>query len=87
VAVAKLAGLPKSVVKRAKSVLKFLDDDKNSSEELPLFAAAPSEPSQEVMEEPSAVERQLADTDVDALSPRAALDLLYELKSLATKES
>ncbi|NNE39582.1 MAG: DNA mismatch repair protein MutS [Marinicaulis sp.] len=87
VAVAKLAGLPRSVVKRAESVLKFLDDDKNSSEELPLFAAAPSEPSQEVMEEPSAVERQLADTDVDALSPRAALDLLYELKSLATKES
>ncbi|HNG82527.1 MAG TPA: DNA mismatch repair protein MutS, partial [Burkholderiaceae bacterium] len=34
--------------------------------------------------EPSVLERAMAEIDPDALTPRAALDLLYQLKSLAT---
>ena len=85
-AVAKLAGVPKTVVSRAKSVLERLEKTKAETGgiaaglgELPLFAAAV--PSAE--DEDSAPERmakRLDETDIDALSPREALDFLYELK-------
>ncbi|MDJ0979464.1 MAG: DNA mismatch repair protein MutS [Erythrobacter sp.] len=85
-AVAKLAGVPPTVVSRAKAVLDRLEQTRMETGgiaaglgELPLFAAAASpEPAQ-----PSASQEladRLADTDLDALSPREALDLLYELK-------
>ena len=49
--------------------------------DLPLFAAAaqPTEPERDGLRE------DLAALDVDALSPREALDLLYRLKAQATK--
>ena len=47
--------------------------------ELPLFAAAAHMQEEQV----DALRERLAETEVDALSPRAALDLLYELKRLA----
>ena len=85
-AVAKLAGVPKTVVSRAKSVLERLEKTKAETGgiaaglgELPLFAAA--EPAEEAEE--SATQRvaeRLDGADIDALSPREALDFLYELK-------
>jgi DNA mismatch repair protein MutS len=81
-AVAKLAGVPPEVVARAKSVLERLEKTRAETGgiaaglgDLPLFAAAavPEEKAH------SGAER-LAETDLDALSPREALDLLYELK-------
>ncbi len=76
--VAKLAGLPKAAVDRARAVLARLEaggGGKMSEREdaLPLFARAPG---------PSAVEEALAKLDPNALSPREALDALYALQKL-----
>ncbi|WP_108789144.1 DNA mismatch repair protein MutS [Erythrobacter sp. Alg231-14] len=84
-AVAKLAGVPNTVVNRARQVLQKLEDARNETGglaaglgELPLFAAAaPTAPEQSKEE---ALAAKLLETDIDALSPRDALDLLYELK-------
>ncbi|MEO9462082.1 MAG: DNA mismatch repair protein MutS [Marinomonas sp.] len=86
-AVARLAGVPDPVVKRAKQVLSKLEKARSETGgigaglgELPLFAAAAEE------EEPDAaavLAARLAGIDMDALSPRDALDLLYDLSSEA----
>ncbi len=85
-AVARLAGVPGPVVARAKAVLKKLEATREATGgiaaglgDLPLFAnLRPSEP------EPASPEHELAEAlrsaDLDALTPREALDLLYEWK-------
>ncbi len=84
-AVAKLAGVPQPVVKRAKAVLEKLEAARNETGglaaglgELPLFAAAAVSEPVETAEQKLA--GQLREADLDALSPRDALELLYELK-------
>ena len=84
-AVAKLAGVPPEVVKRAKQVLTKLEAARAETGgiaaglgELPLFAAAAHEEPEESVE--GLLAARLRDADLDALSPREALDLLYELK-------
>ena len=81
--VARLAGLPPAVVKRAQAVLAKLERGGNrpdTLEDLPLFqAATPVEP---VSAEPSEVETALDAVNPDELTPRAALELLYELKRI-----
>ncbi|MBV9548681.1 MAG: DNA mismatch repair protein MutS [Alphaproteobacteria bacterium] len=79
--VAKLAGLPEAVVHRAESVLRALEEGREGHkplariDELPLFSAAvPSPP------KTSAVEDALRTIEPDALTPKQALDALYELK-------
>jgi DNA mismatch repair protein MutS len=82
-AVAKLAGVPKPVLSRARDVLAKLEKGRAETGglaaglgELPLFAAAA-----QAAEEPSDTMRErLQGLDVDALSPREALELLYQLK-------
>ncbi|AOL22244.1 DNA mismatch repair protein MutS [Erythrobacter litoralis] len=83
-AVAKLAGVPKEVVARASQVLAKLEQARTETGglaaglgELPLFAAASVQP--ELGPQEALVER-LREMDIDALSPREALDMLYELK-------
>ncbi len=82
VQVAKLAGLPIAAVERARAVLERLESESVNAAStpvgLPLFTAAVTAPP-----EPSELDLALARLDVDALSPRQALDLLYELKSKA----
>ncbi len=88
--VAKLAGLPLPVIRRAEAVLATLEKAEPSgaltrlAEDLPLFsaarAAAPAAPP-----EPSPVETALASIDPDALSPREALEIVYRLKGLIPK--
>ena len=78
---AKLAGLPKVAVERARAVLQRLESEQDAAGDrlgnLPLFAApAP----QRAAREPSEVEAALQALDVNDLSPRDALDLLYDLK-------
>ncbi len=79
VQVAKLAGLPPAAVERACAVLEKLESESENTASapvgLPLFTAAVSAPP-----EPSELDLALARLDVDALSPRQALDLLYDLK-------
>ena len=82
VQVAKLAGLPAAAVERAKDVLARLEADADSTDALgglPLFSAPKPAPKAK----PSAVDKAVSDLDVDELSPRQALDLLYELKAIS----
>jgi len=81
--VAKLAGLPAAVTARAHEVLGQLEASQGGEapralvDDLPLFsvkaAAAPSEKG------PSALETRLASVNPDELTPKEALELLYEL--------
>ncbi len=88
-AVAKLAGLPPQVLARAKSVLEKLEKGRAETGglaaglgDLPLFSAALDAAEAKV----DALREKLGGLDIDALSPRAALDLLYELKRDAGAE-
>jgi DNA mismatch repair protein MutS len=88
IAVAKLAGLPPSVVTRARSVLAKLEAGRDATggiaaglDDLPLFAAA-AEPEQRADELAAA----LNDLDPDSLTPREALESLYRLKRLAAEQ-
>lgn len=92
--VAKLAGLPPTVVGRADEVLKLLESgDQNATihrlaEDLPLFSAALKRPApkaaavEAVPAGPSAVEVALAGIDPDSLTPRQALEELYRLRGM-----
>ncbi|MEN9682909.1 MAG: mismatch repair protein MutS [Pseudomonadota bacterium] len=82
-AVAKLAGVPAPVVTRAKAVLDRLEQARAETGglaaglgDLPLFAAAIEQRAEPV----DHLRSRLNALDIDALSPREALDLLYELK-------
>jgi DNA mismatch repair protein MutS len=89
--VAKLAGLPSSVVERAKKILEELEaSDRRAPVErliadLPLFSARPVAPPQPISPEPKkdALREKLSGVDPDDLSPRDALQVLYELRRLA----
>jgi DNA mismatch repair protein MutS len=85
-AVARLAGLSPAVVARAKAVLAKLEAGRAKTgglaaglDDLPLFAAAAA------LEEarPDRLREALAALDLDALSPREALDALYHLQGIA----
>lgn len=86
--VAKLAGLPRTVVKRAEQVLETLEREGKSqsvsqlAEELPLFAAVRSKDEPAAQQIVPAMEA-LKELNPDNLTPREALDKLYELKNLA----
>lgn len=87
VQVARLAGLPPQAISRARDVLTRLESSQDSAQDklggLPLFTAAPAP----VKTKPSETEQALRDLNVDDLSPRAALDLIYDLKAkLSGKE-
>ena len=81
VQVAKLAGLPPAAVARAREVLGKLeaehDGQKDSLGALPLFTSTP--PPAKI--KPSEVEEALKALDANDLSPRTALDLIYDLKA------
>ena len=85
VQVAQLAGLPASVVARARDVLDMLEEGSRSGggkiqiDDLPLFAAAPA-PQHRPAAGPSPVEELLSEIHPDDLSPREALEALYRLK-------
>ena len=82
-AVARLAGVSAPVLTRAKQVLDRLEKGRAETGgiaaglgDLPLFAAA----LEAVEEQLDSLRERLIDLDIDSLSPREALDLLYELK-------
>ncbi|WP_425040081.1 DNA mismatch repair protein MutS [Primorskyibacter sp. S187A] len=88
VQVAKLAGLPHAVIERARIVLDSLERDDREGQgpkafidDLPLFSAAPAPVAAPVKE--SEVEQRLKDIVPDELTPREALQLIYELKEKA----
>ncbi len=92
--VAKLAGVPQNVIHNAKTQLRLLEGSAVSTSIRHASVAEagqkqPATPSQTVYQgdmfssaEPSAVEDALQDLDLDGLSPRDAMNRLYELKGL-----
>lgn len=81
--VAKLAGVPEWIIKRAKQILKELESGTSSTEkvakvkprsepeQLPLFAAGNS-----------AVEEKLKSIDLNTLTPIESMNILFELKKM-----
>ena len=81
IAVAKLAGVPGAVVTHARHALQALEAQQTDARaQVDLFAAPP-----DIVTEQSAVDKALGTIDPDALSPREALDALYQLKKLLTQ--
>jgi DNA mismatch repair protein MutS len=84
--VAKLAGLPPAVTARAKTVLDILEKGERGRpvpivDDLPLFSVARGM-EEEAKEHPAV--KALAAIDPDELSPKEALERLYELRSKLT---
>lgn len=85
--VAKLAGLPKLAVKRAEQILKTLEKQSNAQkiahieDDLPLFSVFLQSKEAE-KEKTSPLFEMLNKLNPDNLTPREALDKLYELKVL-----
>jgi DNA mismatch repair protein MutS len=86
--VAKLAGLPRSVIKRARTILAGLEaGDRRASgrgliEDLPLFASR-NDPAAA----PDPVHLALAALNPDDLTPKQALEALYDLKQIHARGS
>lgn len=85
--VAKLAGIPTSVIEIARSQLKRLEKV-GTSDELPV-SPVPARQGKSVFQgelfsatEPSELEQQIKEAALDDMSPREALDFLYKLKKL-----
>ena len=87
--VARLAGLPAAVLQRAEQILHRLEQNEAKSaharlaDDLPLFAAAAESPQSRgagPTSTRSPVDELLREVNPDQLSPREALELLYELK-------
>ncbi|QKV19565.1 DNA mismatch repair protein MutS [Oricola thermophila] len=91
VQVAKLAGLPESVVTRARDVLDQLEAQGRESkasklvDDLPLFSAEVAKREPAAAAKPSRIEEAVAELTPDEMTPREALDALYRLKGLITK--
>jgi DNA mismatch repair protein MutS len=85
--VAKLAGLPKAVIARALEVLRALEEGREGHkplariDDLPLFSKEAK-----AEKKPDPVWDALQACDPDALTPKAALELLYRLKSLQSEQ-
>ena len=78
--VAKLAHLPKVVLDRASQLLlNFENQDNNQNYQPSLFMM------DQVQPEKSQLLQQLQELDIDSMTPRDALDCLYELKKLSEK--
>ena len=80
--VAKLAGLPKQVLSRAREILESLESGNTAALGLPqqMYLFGPAAPSG-----PSPIEKELEAVNPDDLSPREAHDLVCHLKHLMTK--
>lgn len=77
--VAKLAGLPNSIINRAKEILKELESGSNA----PTVIKAKSEDMQmSLISNDNAVVERLSEVDLNTLTPIEAINLLYELKGM-----
>ena len=81
--VAKLAGLPSAVIARAEQVLLILEQEEQScsltglADNLPLFDKANNKPLSKVL---SPIESAISDINPDQITPREALELIYQFK-------
>ena len=93
VQVARLAGLPEPVVERARVVLEALEKGEREGgtrqkaliDDLPLFSAAATSNQITPVPTSTGLEERISELMPDNMSPRDALDAIYELKSLLTQ--
>ena len=94
VQVAKLAGMPESVVERAREILNCLEEDEQNAagktasliDELPLFAESRQASQNQLPPETNTLINKLNQINPDELSPLDALSLIYELNELTNKK-
>ncbi|MGI9306378.1 MAG: DNA mismatch repair protein MutS [Gammaproteobacteria bacterium] len=79
--VARLAGIPAEALERAHELLEKFERAESA---MPLFAAADSAPQKSA---PHPAIKKLREINPDAMSPRAAHELIYELKQTAAKKN
>lgn len=88
--VARLAGLPEAVIVRARTVLEQLENTERENpartliDDLPLFSASASLQTAQKQDN-SVLDEAVSALSPDELTPREALDKLYELKALLKK--
>jgi len=85
--VAALAGVPKSIIERARMRLHELENSahhhsEQETSQLSLFGSSPAVSSTPAPSEETKLEQELKQIDPDELTPRQALDALYQLKAL-----
>ncbi len=78
--VADLAGMPKSVVDRAKSILQDLEKQSPSQTQMDLFSSASLDLVENVEDTPHPLVEELANVDLNQMSPMDALNWLHEKK-------
>ncbi len=84
VQVARLAGMPASLVRQARATLESLERQKQTGHtQIDLFAAPPPAPAPEPLN--NALQETLDNLNPDSLSAKQALDALYHLKTLSRK--
>ena len=85
--VAHLAGVPQKVIRRAKVILKQLEDSAAAAREVAKEQGGQLEQNEQLQvsmtqqQEEKAL-RMLRQSDLDSMTPRDALDFLYELKKM-----
>jgi DNA mismatch repair protein MutS len=83
VQVARLAGMPASLVRQARATLESLENQQRAADaQIDLFAPPAPLPERE----PTPLERALSEVNPDTMSPKEALDALYRLKSLGLED-
>ncbi len=81
--VARLAGMPAAVLHQARHALGMLESQASQAQaQVDLFAAPPAVEQLAT----SAVEAAVAALNPDAMSPREAMDAIYQLKALAARQ-
>jgi len=88
--VARLAGVPRDVIEQARAYLTRLEQREQQFEKGPqaefAFAAPMSKPDAQKTAGANVIQLRLQDVDLDGLTPRQALDLLYELTELVPRK-
>jgi DNA mismatch repair protein MutS len=83
-AVAALAGIPPAVLSQARKHLATLEAEPADSPQMHLFSTPA--PREEKAPEVDALRERLNQIDPESLSPREALDLLFELQTMKGSE-
>jgi DNA mismatch repair protein MutS len=80
--VAALAGVPKAVIQTAKQKLALLEQHQSVIESAPATALTRPQQQMPLLPATSKIEEQLANVDPNDLTPKQALDLIFQLKKL-----
>jgi DNA mismatch repair protein MutS len=83
--VARLAGVPEAIAKRAETLLKTAEHNIAVTSQLPLFASVTSHGPKTDTGAEAALLAKLESLDPDRMSPRDALDAVYDLRAAALK--